>query len=725
MATNLTTQQIIKVKVNPLDGSLVPQNKQPVVLKNTVSERPNLESLGNINPVSVGAPGSTLIFNVDTQMYDVRPLKLEDMSDVIGTPANNDTIFFDNTSNTFFYAQARHIRDMLDVDYAGRVNGAVLTYNSDTNSYLHLPALNTTELASFGSIQLGGSVTVNSISLFSNTSQLGSDPAGSPYELVTAKAVKDYVDSVVTLNSGGGGGSGGAINLNGLLDVTLGGAGGLVNRQVLAYDATINEWVNKDIHGADNNIWMTTNSNNDIVVALSNNIVIANTLTVPRAIIANAEIVNLVVSNTTIFDKTVAFGNTISVARAATFGNTASFVGTVTANGINANAITVSSIESNTVEANTLTIHGNVSVGQQVSTGNLVVNNTLTTSGNIVFGNSSSTIRFDARVVGDILPQGNNIQSLGSPDNRFKDLYLSGTTLILGGVTISTQEGTFTVDTDSVQAGDATFQANATVEGSLSVAQTALLSGNVVIGDSAGDKLTINGSLASNIVPNANTTYDLGSPTLRFANVYSNNVIATGGSFSGDVTVSGNLYVDGDFTRISVAKMEIEDPLFQLSSNNTSDAVDIGFFGNYNDGLVGRYTGLFRDASDGGKYVLFANLHSTAVPTTTVLRTSPSFTLSTLVSYLESGGLFSGRESLTLNANSSWSVTIAANTLTLSSALAVGSGGLGRSFVPTNAVMVGNGAGAVKTATATADMQVLSIVGGVPTFVSSLDAGEY
>jgi len=77
-----------------------------------------------------------------------------------------------------------------------------------------------------------------------------------------------------------------------------------------------------------------------------------------------------------------------------------------------------------------------------------------------------------------------------------------------------------------------------------------------------------------------------------------------------NLTVSGNLTVVGNTTVITSNTLTINDPLIYLAGNNySSDAVDIGFVGNYFDGLNQRHAGLFRDASDGGVFKLFANLN--------------------------------------------------------------------------------------------------------------------
>jgi hypothetical protein len=97
------------------------------------------------------------------------------------------------------------------------------------------------------------------------------------------------------------------------------------------------------------------------------------------------------------------------------------------------------------------------------------------------------------------------------------------------------------------------------------------------------------------------------------------------------VQIAGNLTVLGTETIINVETLKVDDPLLQLAANNTSDVVDIGFFGHYNDG-VQRHTGLYRHAND-KLYYLFSNY--TVEPTSNVITPfSDEFALATLRSNL-------------------------------------------------------------------------------------------
>jgi hypothetical protein len=88
----------------------------------------------------------------------------------------------------------------------------------------------------------------------------------------------------------------------------------------------------------------------------------------------------------------------------------------------------------------------------------------------------------------------------------------------------------------------------------------------------------------------------------------------------GNATVTGNLTVNGTSTTVNSTTTSVTDSMIELANSNTSsDTLDIGIYGNYDDGLsdggASEYTGLFRDASD-STWKLFDGLETE--PTTTV-----------------------------------------------------------------------------------------------------------
>jgi len=71
----------------------------------------------------------------------------------------------------------------------------------------------------------------------------------------------------------------------------------------------------------------------------------------------------------------------------------------------------------------------------------------------------------------------------------------------------------------------------------------------------------------------------------------------TGGTFSGDVTVTGNLVVNGTTTTVNTSTVTTKDSLIKLADGNQADSLDVGFYGQYNSSGV-KYAGLFRKAAD-------------------------------------------------------------------------------------------------------------------------------
>lgn len=104
-------------------------------------------------------------------------------------------------------------------------------------------------------------------------------------------------------------------------------------------------------------------------------------------------------------------------------------------------------------------------------------------------------------------------------------------------------------------------------------------------------------------------------------------------TFGGDVTISGNLIVNGDTVTVGTATLSVEDPLIELGNANTANSVDLGIYVNYQPSSTLLYGGLFRDASDSGKWKLFAGLQSE--PTTTVNTGGTGYSVATLVANVE------------------------------------------------------------------------------------------
>jgi hypothetical protein len=278
--------------------------------------------------------------------------------------------------------------------------------------------------------------------------------------------------------------------------------------------------------------------------------------------------------------------------------------------------------------------------------------------------------------------------------------------LSTSGVSASTYGGTtnipvFTVDTY----GRVTSASNVAVSTSFTLA------GNSGTPDtlSGGDTLRITGDTGINTVVSDNTIsiYNTGvtslTGTANEIEVSSSNAAITIGlpdnvTIGNNLTVTGDLFVLGNATTLNTATLAVEDPLVKFGNANPSDILDIGFFGEYTSSGT-KYAGIFRDASDSGKFKLFNAL--TVDPTSNVVDTN-NYTIATLVANL-TGGTVSG---LTANIN-------------------VGDGGTGRGTFTTNGVLFGNATGALKVTAAGTAGQILQVGSdGVPVF-ASVDGGTY
>ena len=111
-------------------------------------------------------------------------------------------------------------------------------------------------------------------------------------------------------------------------------------------------------------------------------------------------------------------------------------------------------------------------------------------------------------------------------------------------------------------------------------------------------------------------------------------LVVTGGAgigqdlnVGGGLTVAGDFTVAGTFTTTGSDSLVINDPFLFLANTNAGDSLDTGFVSTYNDGSTQRYSGFFRDVTD-GHYKLFDNLD--VEPTTVVDTGDASFNHATL-----------------------------------------------------------------------------------------------
>ena len=131
-----------------------------------------------------------------------------------------------------------------------------------------------------------------------------------------------------------------------------------------------------------------------------------------------------------------------------------------------------------------------------------------------------------------------------SADSGTNDTFTTGSTLTFtGGSNIGTtvSDDTITIALDAnPSVTTLTTSGNATVGGNLDVTGNVTIGGTIDIGDSSSDTLTITASLDSDLLPDADSTRDIGSTSKAWANAY---IDAITGNLTGNVTgnVTGNL----------------------------------------------------------------------------------------------------------------------------------------------------------------------------------------
>lgn len=404
--------------------------------------------------------------------------------------------------------------------------------------------------------------------------------------------------------------------------------------------------------------------------------------------------------------------------------------------------ITPATITLGTVTANSTTIFvGNSTVNTTIQAGNIALRGTQITIGDnfvidgntIIVGNTTvnTVINSSSISVGGVVTSGNtnitgfiNVSSIAQVG---ANVIANTSALLIGNSTVNAVLTASSFDIDGTIAAG-----NTTITGFVNATSSVQVGANVIANTSAlfignssvnavltSSSLDIDGTITSGNVTvtgfvNATSTVQVGgevianttalfignstvNAVLTSSSLDIDGTITAGNGLFVDMTVSGNLTVTGTLTTIDTVNLVVKDPLIKLANNNTSDAVDIGFYGVYDDGAT-KYTALFRDRSDSGKFKLYTGL--TNEPGTEVDLTGGAL-----------GTFVVG--------------TLEASSLTLSTPLNVASGGTGVGTFTAKGVIYGNGTSALQVTAAGTTGQVLQANStGYPVW-GDLDGGTF
>jgi hypothetical protein len=147
---------------------------------------------------------------------------------------------------------------------------------------------------------------------------------------------------------------------------------------------------------------------------------------------------------------------------------------------------------------------------------------------------TTNTVVDNELTVGDLSITGNTISSstntiffqaaAGEPTVYHSKLQIDD--MQISGNVISTTVSNASIDIQPNGVGAVNITANTNITGNLAVGGNVnavgnvIIGGNITIGDSITDEITINASIRSDLVPETDNLYDLGSPTKRWRSVY-------------------------------------------------------------------------------------------------------------------------------------------------------------------------------------------------------------
>ena len=259
-------------------------------------------------------------------------------------------------------------------------------------------------------------------------------------------------------------------------------------------------------------------------------------------------------------------------------------------------------LESASTSSTTGTFSSNVTVG-----GTLAVTSTSTFGGNMTLS-------------GHILPSANITYDLGSTTHMWKDVYIGpGSLYINGKKVIEDDSGTISITTDVNEDLKFTTSGTGTLKfisanGINITGELGAVSGDLEIGDHMDMNSNLIKSLATPVSTTdaANKAY-VDSTAASAVSGGSNAVSGTTGTFSGAVTVSGDLTVNGTTTSVNTANVTFEDNMFVLNSNTTGTPTQSsGFEVERGDSLNVQF--LWNEADD--RWTTGSNtFHATAITT--------------------------------------------------------------------------------------------------------------
>jgi hypothetical protein len=291
----------------------------------------------------------------------------------------------------------------------------------------------------------------------------------------------------------------------------------------------------------------------------------------------------------------------------------------------------------------------NLKIGDDVWIGDINNPNTLGIRGQqnaaiayIVFGNADNTTGLGRSGSGPLTYGGDTIWHAGN-DGTGSGLdadFLDG----LHGSNYARSSAESYANSAYIQANTATTNAatadqRAVTSGSYANSAFGVANTAITNAATADQKAVSAGSYANSAFGVANTASVNATSAGSYANsafgVANTKYNSSGGTISGDVSITGNLNVVGATITHSANSFVINDPLILLANNNPGNVVDTGFISHYVEGGVTKHSGLVRDSS-ANTYYLFDSYVPHLQETNTIDPNESTLRITTLKSNLVS-----------------------------------------------------------------------------------------
>jgi hypothetical protein len=534
--------------------------------------------------------------------------------------------------------------------YAGNVVNATQSNITSVGTLVNLTVGNSTANTVFGNgtITTSGEANLNSLVTVGDANIGGNlNVTGNITGTFTGTIAAKGSDKYVQFNDGG--------NVNGVAGLTFDKSGnaltatGTITGGNLSTGGTLSVSGNVDV-----------NTGKATITASSGDIYTQGAITADGEILANttlkvtgtANVGNLVSPGSANITGNVDAGNLVTLG--GVYGNVGTFTGNASAANISTTGVVTATGDitgGNLITGGGANVTGTANVGNLVSPGsanitgnidgaNLNTTGVVSATGNVTGGNlvTSGTanignLAISGVVTGDLIPATNEGGNLGNSTNRWKDLWISGSSIQLGQQTISSNSTTVSVTSD-LAANNIVITNNANV-GNLN-ASGKVVGANVTANNLVSTRVTFAGT-GGLLTDDANLTFTTGTGELSatllkgtLTTAAQPNVTSVGTLTSLDVSGMSNvadILIDGDANitgNVNIGGVVIANGEITAASFNTAGHVSAtGDF----DGANASFTGTLSagDTTINGNLTVTGT--TTSVNTTVTQLTDPLFEL--------------------------------------------------------------------------------------------------